>query len=369
MMKAEVDSMKKALKKSKDKPKVIDVKSLLGTGSTILNLACSGHIEGGFLKGTYCLLIGDSDSGKTWLSLSCMAEACLREDFDDYHLIFDGPEHGALMDIAHYFGQGLADRLEPPGREEDGSPMFSTTVEDFYFFLDDLIKAGKKFIYVLDSMDVLSSEAEGKKFKEDKTAIRKGKDPKGSYGDNKAKINSSRLRRVVGQLPAMGSVLLIVNQTRDAIDAGLFAPKKTRSGGWALEFYSTITLWSTVGGQIKKTVRKKERQVGILSKVKIKRTRVTGRKYTVTIPIYHDHGIDDVGSCVDYLVGEGVWKNTGGVITVTGLGPTFKGDMDEVVAHIEKADLVPDLQAMVGKTWSEIEKLSTVKRKNRYSND
>jgi hypothetical protein len=93
---------------------------------------------------------------------------------------------------------------------------------------------------------------------------------------------------------------------------------------------------------------------------------MTGKKRMVMVPIYHSTGFDDVGSCVDYLVSEGTWKSIKGVITATGLGPPFKGDIDAVVKQIEDKDLVKDLQILVGQTWDDIEKACQIARRSKY---
>src|SRR2546423_5801296 len=87
----------------RDRP-VFSREGALSSGSTLLNLACTDHPDLGFFKGAYYYLVGDSVSGKTWLSLSCFAEACCNDAFHDYRLIFDDVEGGALMDIRRYFG-------------------------------------------------------------------------------------------------------------------------------------------------------------------------------------------------------------------------------------------------------------------------
>jgi len=77
-----VDDVKIGLRKKQKKESISD-SNLLSTGSTLLNLACSGRVNGGFLKGFYYFIVGDSKSGKTFLSLTCLAEASINKDFDD----------------------------------------------------------------------------------------------------------------------------------------------------------------------------------------------------------------------------------------------------------------------------------------------
>ena len=65
----EVENLKKQLT---TKPAVNEntVKEGLSTGSTLLNLACTGKTHAGFLPGYYYFIVGDSVSGKSFLSLT-----------------------------------------------------------------------------------------------------------------------------------------------------------------------------------------------------------------------------------------------------------------------------------------------------------
>jgi len=358
--------IKKAILR-KRKKEILTGKDFLSTGSTLLNLACTGYPDRGFAKGRYYFIVGDSVSGKTWLSLTCLAEAAKNPNFKDYRFIYDNAEDGALMDIRKFFGKEVFERMVPPGWKRDASrfSMFSFTIEDFYYNMDDAIKDGKPFIYILDSMDSLSSEVEGNKFDSNKKASRKGEDSKGSYGDGKAKVNSAMLRRVIGKpLLRSGSILIVINQTRDNIGALQFQPRKTRSGGHALDFYACLEMWSSVAGRIIKIVRGKKRQLGVYCKIKVKKNRITGRERTVTIPIYHSFGIDDIGSCIDYMLDEGDWEIRVGEINAKELG--IKGSKRKLVKIIEMDGLEKDLRELVGDVWNEIEDACKIRRKRRY---
>lgn len=354
--------IKKALR-HKRKKEVLTAKDFLSTGSTLLNLACTGFPDRGFAKGRYYFIVGDSTSGKTWLSLTCLAEASINHYFKDYRFIYDNAEDGALMDIERFFGKKVAEKLEPP-RTYKGESVFSANIEDFYYNIDDAIKDKRPFIYILDSMDSLSSEAEGDKFDSNKKASRAGRDLKGSYGDGKAKVNSSMLRRVIGNsLKKSGSILIVINQTRAKMNAMQFESPKTYSGGYALEFYACLKLISSVAGQIKKSVKGKQRQIGVNCKIRVKKNRITGRDRTVTIPIFHSYGIDDVGNCVDYMLDEGNWRKDT-EIKAKGLG--IKGSKRKIIRLIEKRGLQKDLRELVSDTWNEIENLCKIKREKRY---
>lgn len=352
---------------------VVGDDKLLSTGSTLLNLAITGKAGGGFPKGTFVLLIGSSSSGKTFLSLTCLAEAAIDADFNDYRFIFDDVEGGALMNIEKFFGKAVATRLEPPRTDDEGAPVYSRMLEDMYFNLDDAIQEAKKpngkpFIYIIDSLDSLSSYAEQKKFNQNKRASRTGGEQKGSFGDGKAKINSQYLRSVVYGLRETNSILIAINQERDNPDAGLFQSKKTHSGGKSLKHYTPCQIWFSKAKSIKKKVLGKDRIIGNMSKIEVKKNRLTGKDRTIEIPIYYSHGLDDIGSCIDYLIDEDVWHKRGASINTNGDFGLEKGmTMDKLVAFIEETDeRVQELRQLVEDHWLTVESLCTVKRKPRY---
>lgn len=348
-------SVRSRLTKKRQQERSVKPADLLSSGSTLLNLACSGSPFGAFPKGKYIFLVGDSTSGKSFLSMTCLAEAHRNKSFKDYRFILDDVEGGVLFDIPRFFGEGVAQRLEL---------RHSSTIEEFYFDTDDEIKDGRPFIKILDSMDALSSKYEGEKFQLKKTAHRKKAEAKGDYGDGKAKINASNIRPLLTPLKDSGSILIIINQTRDNIGAGPFEPQKTRSGGHALTFYATLELWSSVGQQITKAVKGKKRELGINSWIRVKKNRINGRRRTVEIPIYHSFGIDDVGSCIDFLVSEKHWAKRDSKIKAPEFD--FVGTKQALIRKIEEEGMERDLQDLVGVTWNEIEEACQLKRKRRY---
>lgn len=349
-------------------------RDLLGTGSTLLNLACSGNPNGGFLKGGYYFLVGDSASGKTFLSMTCFAEASVNEHFAEYRFIYDDVEGGMLLDVDSLFGEAVADRLEPPALDGD-EPVHSETVEDFYFNLDDAVKTGKPFIYILDSMDSLGSESSDKKFDQQKKATRKRKGASdgeeeekitGSYGDGKAKKNSEFIRKALKGLRKTGSILIIISQTRDNI--GSMYGGKTRSGGRSLRFYATAEIWSSIAEQIKRTVEGKKRTIGTRVRLETRKNRITGKLATIEVDIFPNHGIDDVGSCVDYLIEEGRWPTTGSSVkNINAKGLNLSGTRDKIIRQIERQSLEDDLRQLCAETWKNIDDACAVKRKSRYT--
>lgn len=340
---------------------------LLKTGCTLLDLAITGRRAGGFTKGRYFWMVGDSRSGKTFLMLTCLAEASINPAFDNYRFIYDNVEDGALMDFERYFGARMAARVEPPYTREDGEPVYSAQIEDFYYYLDDALERDRPCIYILDSMDALDSRYSEAKFQEAKKAARTGTTARGDYGDGKAKINSTRIRRILPRLAATGSILIVISQTRDNIDAGPFEEQKTFAGGWALQFNATVQLWSTTGRKIEKTVRDKKLPVGLVCRVRTKKNRLTGKERTVKVPIYYDTGIDDVGAMIDFL---GCWKfwpkTKSGLIDASADFDGVCKRREDLIQWVETNGMCEDLEDVVETAWAEIEDRLTVDRKSKY---
>jgi hypothetical protein len=372
----------------------IEAKELLSTGSTLLNLVLTGNPYGGFLKGKYYYYVGDSASGKTILSMNIFAEATINPAFDGYDLIYDNVEDGMLIDLDAMYSEAVADRVRPPNMV-DGVSAFSDTIEGFYYNLDDALRrAGwdsakrvyrptaktRPFVYVLDSMDGLTSESSDKKYIATKAADRKRRDRlngaagaerededekvAGSYGDAKAKINSEQLRRAMPGIKQTGSMLIIISQTRDDIGAR-FANAKTRSGGRALTFYATTEVWSSVVKKHYKDVRGKAREVGSRVKYVGRKNRINGQNHATEFDIYWSVGIDDVGSLIDYLVAEGWWDKTGTKINAPEIG--HFGTREKLIRMVEKEGQYDALRETAGKCWASVREACRVPRLNRYA--
>lgn len=334
----------------------IPSKDFLSTGSTLLNLACSGRISGGLPKGTMTHYVGDSDSGKTFFGLCLFAEAARNQHFDQYDLRFWNAEGGALMDQIHFFGAKAAERVQEQQPE---------TLEDFYYSMDEAFNDGRPFVGVLDSMDALYPKAWYKKFKAQKRAAETGKEETGTYAMEKAKINSECLRRLRSQLRKSGSILVLISQTRDNV-GGMFE-KRSVSSGRALKFYSVIQLWTALRETLKKTVMGKPRAVGIVSQIDIKKNHVTGNKRRIEVPILNDYGVDDVRSCINFLVEEGHWTETKGRLLPPEFADIKKSvSLDRLIEWIETNDEERTLRHLVKTVWESIEEGCQSNRPRRY---
>jgi len=353
------------LKKPVARPSVENIprKNFLSSGSSMLDLAATGIIGCCYAKGHCYLFVGDSDSGKTVLGLTALAEACLNKQFDDYTLIHDNSEKKPVMSLLHFFGKRTASRVKS---------LSSSSLEEFYFMLDDETKKGPCII-VEDSMDALMPKADMKHFTTMKSQVKKGEEGAGSYGTAKAKMNSSHMRLASNFMQRHGgSILLIMGQTRDKINTTFWDPeKKTRGGGKALKFYATLEIWSSVRKELTKKLTgysDKKRQLGILSQIQVKKNHITGRKRMIEVPIYHSTGVDDLGSLVDFLVEEGHWKTSGkddkGKITASEFG--IEAYHDKLITRLDEEDKHEEVKKIASEVWQSIEEQLKVQRKRRY---
>lgn len=334
---------------------------LLPTGSTLLNLALSDTNQGGWRKGTMVNIIGDSSAGKSFVALTTLAEMNTYSKLDDYSLIYDDVENANSFNMEYLFGESFENRIITPGSDDEGEDTPSDMIEDFQLNLIRALDAGP-CAYCLDSFDALNAEADEKKSMEMLEAREKGKQIAGTYGMAKAKKSSEILRQIVRRLKKSESLLTIVSQTRDNVDPMSFQ-KKVRAGGRALKFYATHELWLANGGAIKS----KDRIIGVKCKVKISKNKLTGKVREVEFPIYYDYGIDDIGSCVDFLLKEKYWDGNGKKIISNGLDiePCSRASL---IKQIERKRLEQQVSSMVGKVWHEIEESLRLHRKPKYTN-
>ena len=350
----------------------------LSTGSGLLNLSLSGHIQRGFCKGRYFYFVGDSDSGKSMFTQTCFAEAAINPNFNKYRFLFYNREGGALMDYALFFGQRAADRVEVIRAET------TVTLQSFYYHLAKQLQGPDPIIAVADSWDAFTAEGEDKKFASKSNAGPNDKTA-GDYGMEKAKLNSQNMPRIVNLLRKTGSIFIGISQTREDINAGNYGDGKTRAGGKALKFYAALEMWTSSAGKLTKAYKGQFVQQGIVSRIHVRKNRLTGKEWTVTVPIYHSNGvgIDDVGSLVDFLV---LWKhwpkeadknespNTKKAPSaadlmkgkITAVDFEFAGSREAIVRKIQADGLELELRSIVSEVWNQVEQAAAVQRNPRY---
>jgi len=356
-----IEDIKKSARKPVEKADP-NLRGFFSTGSTLLNLALCDKPYGGFPKGKIINIVGDSHTGKTILALTLLAEIANsdKEDLEDYRLIYDDAEAANSFNMQYLFGSATDERIEAPAYDEDEEPIYSETVEHLQAYVHQTVQGGRPFIYVLDSLDSISSMDEMERVETEAKAITEGKVPKGSYKMEKAKKMSELFRTLTKKISSAESLLAIISQTRDNIDPMSFQKKK-RSGGQALEFYCTHVIWLASKGPIKS----RERIIGANVIARVSKNKTTGKRRNVEFSIYYDYGIDDIGSMIDWMVKEKFWTKTKQSIRCPGISSSPLSRA-KLIEYIEDKNLERKLRRLVANKWTEIEESLKLRRKRRY---
>jgi hypothetical protein len=258
--------------------------------------------------------------------------------------------------------------------------VYSRTVQEMYYHLDAALDGGP-VVYVEDSMDALNDEADEEVFEAERHKYETGRGQvPGTMGMAKAKTNSRNINRVVHRLRETGSVLVVISQTRDKV-GGHIPGLKTRGGGRALRFYAHLEVWTSVRGPILRRYAGKEREVGSTIRLDVQKNRACGWEGKIEIPFLKGHGIDDAGSCVDYLLEERHWKferkkkgraepgddepEEGKAFSAPEFG--FEGDRETLIQKIQGAGDEWELQKLVAEVWRGIVAGAAPVRKARYT--
>lgn len=347
-----------ASKKIQEHSKTIDPSKLLSSGSTLLNLACSDTIFGAFKKGKMINIIGDSSSGKSLLCLHVLVEAALSSHFKNYELYYDDIEGGCDFNIKEMLGAQAQEAWD-----NKVQALSSESVEEWQDKMNDLAERNVPFVYILDSYDVLDSNQAKLLAVAEAKARADGKEVKGTYGMDKVKRVRAIFRPAIASMKKTGGILIIISQTKANIDPMSFK-KKTRSAEDALEFHSSHCIWlARVGSE-----KSKERVIGTKTKLKVKKNRLTGKRRDCSFSIFNDYGIDDLSSCIDFLVDEKYWNKSGSSILAEGiLQPDKKATKGKLIQMIEDQGLENKLKRIVGEVWNSIEEELKLNRKSRYA--
>ena len=346
---------------SRESP-VVDDAIWAASGSVLFNLACSDRVDGAFKTGCIYNIVGAESSGKSFIGLSVLAEAAYSSEFTDYKLIYDDAEAAASFDMHHLFGQEASDRIAT----DSGLP--STYVEDFYYKINTLLEGDSPFIYILDSLDSISTDTDTDKTKEMLDAHMNGKVVSGSYAMSKPKMLSGMLSSICGKLASTKSILIIISQTRDNVNPRSFATQ-TRSGGRALSFFSSVIMWLSPKDKIYKTVGGDRYQIGVRSTVKISKNKFTGKIRETPLTIKYSFGIDNIQDCIDYLVHHKIFIKKGVKTDASAIGiKPCRNDL--LTKHIEEGKLESAVVKLVAKKYNEIEKkLIEGNRIGKYANN
>lgn len=304
-------------------------RQFVSTGCTLIDCV----LGGGFALGTVANVVGDKSTSKTGLATECLINFCR-----------EYPEgQAAYRDIEAAFDVEYAKAMGLPLKKIDMGEGPILTVEAWYRdlekFVDQQIKSGKPGIYVLDSLDALSDEAELER-----------DIGESSYGGNKAKKSSELFRRITSKVESSKVLLLVVSQVRDNIGA-MFGEKHKRSGGKALDFYASQILWLSHMKTLVKTVSKIKRAYGIVVKAKCKKNKISVPFRDCEFEFHFGYGIEDLVSSLNWLEEVGKLERVG--VSIDGIDEKDDESYGIAQAHVAKA---------VRAYWAETEEYFLPKR-------
>ena len=238
-------------------------------------------------------LCGDKGSGKTYLCNEAIAWAHYMLG-DKFKWMYADCERGYSFDTQKMYGFEIHN-------ECSDSP---TTVEEAFYCITKFaenLKNDEFGIYVLDSLDALTSQEQDERAEERIKAIEEDKEMKGTYGMGKAKYLSQEFfPQLCKTLENKNILLIIVSQIRDNVQIGSFE-KYSRAGGKALDFYSSLITWLATAKKITVKDGDKEVPIGGTNKIKVTKAKVPRPFREGFYTFYYSMGIDNVTTGVDYL--------------------------------------------------------------------
>ena len=247
------------------------------TGSIGLDIALG---IGGLPKGRVVEIYGPESSGKTTLTLHCIAE----EQKKGGVCAFVDAEHALDPSYAKKLGVNLDELLI--SQPDTGEQALEIT--------DTLIRSGAVSMVVVDSVAALTPRAE----------------IEGDMGDHQvgaqARLMSQAMRKLTGSISKSNCMVIFINQIRMKIGV-MFGIPETTSGGNALKFYASVRLDIRRIGALKD----KDEIVGNATRVKVVKNKVAPPFKQVEFDIMYGEGISKMGELVDLGVKVGLVEKSG----------------------------------------------------------
>lgn len=255
---------------------VMDFEST-STGSLGLDIALG---IGGLPKGRISEIYGPESSGKTTLTLHCIAE----EQKKGGVCAFIDAEHALDPQYAKRLGVDLEELLI--SQPDTGEQALEIT--------DTLVRSGAVNMVVVDSVAALTPKNE----------------LEGEMGDAQvgaqARLMSQAMRKLTGSINRSNCMVIFINQIRMKIGVSFGSPETT-TGGNALKFYSSVRLDIRRTGAIKN----RDEIIGNETKVKVVKNKMAPPFKIVQFDIMYGEGISKMGELIDLGIKAGVVDKAG----------------------------------------------------------
>ncbi len=291
----------------------------ISTGSLSLDIALG---IGGLPRGRIVEIYGPESSGKTTLSLHCIAE---------------GQKNGgnvAFIDVEHALDPNYAEAL---GVDVDSLLVSQPdTGEDALEIAEALIRSGAIDVIVIDSVAALVPKAE----------------IEGEMGDSHvglhARLMSQALRKLAGAINKSNCVAIFINQLREKVGVVYGNPEVT-TGGRALKFYSSVRI------DIRRveTLKVNGEMVGSHTRAKVVKNKIAPPFREAEFDIMYGEGISREGELLDLAVKAEVVQKAGAWFSYNG---QRLGQGRDKVKELLRTDteLAGEIEA---KLWENIDKL------------
>lgn len=260
------------------------------TGCKLFDMVIGGN-KGvyGSPSGRFINVVGDRSAGKTFISNEFIAWA-YHNLGKNFKWVYDDCESGYSFDTQSLYGFDIMPE----------NPVHSTTVEEAFYHITkfaEKLKGDQFGIYVLDSLDGLTSEEQDKRAEERIKSIEDEKEMKGTYGMGKAKYLSQEFfPQLCSTIENKNILVIIISQIRDNVDMFSFE-KYARAGGKALDFYAHSVIWLATA----KKIEKSDTPVGVVVKAKTTKSKTPRPFRECFFSFLYDYGLDGIGTGVDYL--------------------------------------------------------------------